>query len=524
MTPTDNDAVTAVANRDSDATASAAVLTSTEPVGGALVAEFPVDGEPEVRAAVARAQEAAAWWREEGFDGRARCLLAWRAEIGRGAEELVDLIHRENGKTRDAARTELLQCLGLIAWAAANAPRVLGSRAVETPYPHLEGRVEYRPYGVVGVIGPWNFPAMTPMGIIAFALAAGNAVVFKPSEVTPAVGRWLADAWTRAVPDGPVLQVVLGFGATGEALVRGGVDKVAFTGSVRTGQGIMSAAAAGLTPMLLELGGNDAAVVLADADLDAAAEAIVWGAFANTGLGCVAIERAIVVSAVHDAFVERVVERTRAIRGAREEAPQLGAVPVPGHVETIRRHVEDALERGARVVAGDPTAFEPPYAAPIVLVDVPRDALIAREETFGPTLAILEVPDADAAIAAANDTPYGLGSAVFSHEHWAEVAGRLRAGMTSVNSTLAFATIPGLPFGGGGGVSGFGRKHGDEGLLEFARPQAVAIKCAEPRVDAASFSAPSGLLEEALARASAAAIREAESLAATAGPAAEGGR
>jgi succinate-semialdehyde dehydrogenase/glutarate-semialdehyde dehydrogenase len=503
-------------SRDGDRAAAPDVLVSSDPVTGTEIGRFAVDAPADVEAAVARARHAAGWWWDIGFYGRRRHLLRWRAEIARASEELVELIHRENGKTPDAARAEVLNCLQLMDWSAQNAERVLAGREVSTSSEtaHLQARVEYRPYGVVGVIGPWNFPAATPMGVIASAMAAGNTVVFKPSEVTPAVGRWLADAWRRIVPDHEVFDVVVGFAGTGQALLAGGVDKIAFTGAVPTGLAVMRAAAERLTPMLLELGGNDAVVVAEGVDLEHAAAAIVWGAFSNTGLGCISIERAIVVDSVYDAFLEHVTARARQVRLADQDDPDVGAISLPSHIETIRAHVVDALERGATALVGGPESFRAPFVDPIVLAGVPRDAVVAREETFGPVLALIRVRDEDEAIAVANETAYGLGSGVYAApERALELARRLRAGMTSVNYPVGFALVAGLPFGGGGGVSGFGRKHGDEGLLEFARPHALATKVGDPPIDLASFAVPAGLFRGALARVSAQAIGDAETLA-----------
>jgi len=250
-------------------------LVSTNPVSGAEVGRFPVAGPAEVAAAVDRAREAATWWAGLGFAERRHRLLRWRADIARRLPELAELVHRETGKPVAEAIVESGGGIDHIAWAARNARRVLHSRRVPSSLLQIEysSRLEYLPYGVVGVIGPWNYPVLTPVGSIGYALAAGNAVVFKPSEYTPAVGNWLAARFAEAVPEQPVFQVVFGTGDTGAALTRSGVDKVAFTGSTRTGKKIMAACAETLTPVLLECGGKDAMIVDADADPDAAAGA-----------------------------------------------------------------------------------------------------------------------------------------------------------------------------------------------------------------------------------------------------------
>jgi succinate-semialdehyde dehydrogenase / glutarate-semialdehyde dehydrogenase len=295
------------------------------------------------------------------------------------------------------------------------------------------------PYGGVAVIGPWNFPLATPGAICIHALAAGNAVILKPSHITPGVGEWLVRCWQRAVPDFPdVFQNLVGYAATGQALIGAGVDKVAFTGSVRSGKAVAAQCADTLTPTLLELGGKDAVIVAEDADLDEAAAHITWGALQNAGQGCISLEVAYVVEAVHDAFVEKVTALARQVRVGSGDDAQMGPVPLATQIPVIRHHIEDALARGATALVGGPeTAAGDRYVRPTVLVGVTPDALAATEETFGPTLAIVKVTDTDEAIALVNSSPYGLGSSVFGRRRGEAVARRLRVGMTSVNDPSA---------------------------------------------------------------------------------------
>ena len=238
---------------------------------------------------------------------------------------------------------------------------------------NLAASVEYQPYGVVGVIGPWNYPVFTPMGSIVYALAAGNAVVFKPSEFTPAVGAWLVDSFAAsAVPEQPVLQLVTGAGETGAALCRSGVDKIAFTGSTATAKKIMATCAETLTPVLLECGGKDALIVAADADVDAAATAALWGGMANAGQTCIGIERVYAVDAVYDEFVAALTAKAGTLRPRHRDS--YGPATMPAQLDVIRRHVDDALARGGRAVVGGAGSVRPPYAHPTVLVDVPEDS------------------------------------------------------------------------------------------------------------------------------------------------------
>jgi acyl-CoA reductase-like NAD-dependent aldehyde dehydrogenase len=444
---------------------------SVDPATGQPVGTFPVHTEADVRAAVARAGPAAEWWAGLGFAGRAARLGAWRARLAGSAADLAALVSREGGKPVDDAMIELATAIEHLHWAPRNAERVLGPRRVRPGLlvANLAATLEYQPYGVVGVIGPWNYPVFTPLGSILYALAAGNAVVFKPSEYTPAVGRWLVDSFAAVVPEQPVFQLVTGDGSTGAALCRSGVDKLAFTGSAATARKVMAACAETLTPVLLECGGKDAMIVAADADVRAAADAAAWGGMANAGQTCIGIERVYAVDAVYDEFVAALAERARTLRPGTDYGP----ATMPAQLDVIRRHVTDALDRGGRAVVGGADAVRPPYAHPTVLVDVPEDAPAVTEETFGPTLTVTRVADVDEAVEKANASAYGLGAAVFARTGGEQIARRIRSGMASVNSVLSYAGVGALPFGGVG-ESGFGRIHGDDGLREFARAKAIS--------------------------------------------------
>jgi acyl-CoA reductase-like NAD-dependent aldehyde dehydrogenase len=406
--------------------------------------------------------------------------------------ELADLVHRENGKPHADAILEITLAVDHLAWAGNHARRVLGLRRVRAGLlaANHAAYVEYQPMGVIGVIGPWNYPVFTPMGSIAYALAAGNAVVFKPSEHTPAIGAWLAAAWRAAVPDcADAFQVVTGFGDTGAALCRAGVDKLAFTGSAPTGRKVMAACAETLTPVLMELGGKDAMIVDDDADVAAAADAAVWGAMSNAGQTCIGIERVYATERVYDRFVEEVRRQVEGLRPGSDDEASYGPMTMASQTDVVRRHVEDATARGGRALAGG--TVDGGLIPPTVLLDVPEDAAAVREETFGPTLTISRVRDAEEALARANDTAYGLAGAVFSRSRARalDLARRMRSGMTSVNSVLTFASVPALPFGGVG-ESGFGRIHGEDGLKEFTRAKAITRKKFSLPVDLMSFGRP----------------------------------
>jgi acyl-CoA reductase-like NAD-dependent aldehyde dehydrogenase len=442
---------------------------SLNPATDQVVGSYPVHSAEQVRETVAKAREAADWWASLGFDGRGARLRRWAANVTRRMAELAEVVRQETGKPHGDAQLEIVLAIEHIAWAAKHAPKVLGRRrrSAGLLLSNHTASVEYLPLGVVGVIGPWNYPVYTPLGAITSALAAGNAVVFKPSEYTPGVGKWLVDTFAEAVPEQPVFQLVTGFGATGAALVSAGVDKIAFTGSTATGKKIMAAAAETLTPVVIEAGGKDALLVDSDADVAAAADAAVWGAFSNSGQTCIGVERVYVHESVYDSFVDKVVELTGKVHPGTEYGP----ITMPSQLDVIRRHIADALARGGRALTGGKVGDR--YVEPTVLVDVPEDAEAVAEETFGPTMTVAKVRDMDEAVEKANATRYGLGSTVFSKHNGSAIAARLKSGMTSINAPFSFAGIGSLPFGGVGD-SGFGRIHGPEGLREFARPKAVA--------------------------------------------------
>jgi aldehyde dehydrogenase (NAD+) len=388
--------------------------------------------------------------------------------------ELADVVHRETGKPLADAKLEIGLAVQHLAWAAAHAGKVLGRRRVPPGLllAHQSASVEYLPFGVVGVIGPWNYPVFTPMGSIGYALAAGNAVVFKPSELTPGVGVWLADSLEEVLPGRALLQAVVGGSETGEALCRAKIDKLAFTGSTATGRRVMSTCAENLTPVLIEAGGKDALLVDEDADLEAAADGAVWGACANAGQTCTGVERVYVHERVYDEFLTRLVDKAKDVDATDDVRAKIGPITMPSQLDVIRGHIDDALARGGRAVLGGPEAVGDRFVQPTILVDVPEDSTAVTEETFGPTMTVTKVKDMDEAVALTNASRYGLGSTVFSKSRGMETAERLRVGMTAINGVITFAGVPSLPFGGIGD-SGFGRIHGPDGLKEFCYAHAI---------------------------------------------------
>ena len=475
------------------------MLETVNPATGEVLATFPVHGQREVDAAVAAAREAAVWWAGLDWSGRRVRLLAWKSYLTRYMGRLAQLVHVETGKPLDDAKLEIILAIVHIDWAAKHARRVLRPRRVRSGLVAINqaSTVEYQPLGVVGVIGPWNYPVFTPVGSIAYALAAGNAVVFKPSELTPATGEWLVRSFSEALgvfgDPQPVFQLVTGPGSTGEALARSGLAKIAFTGSAVTARKVMAAAADTLTPVLAECGGKDALLVGADADLDAAADAAAWGAMSNAGQTCIGIERVYVADAVYHSFLERLTNRVSGLRPGFDSEASYGPMTLPSQPEVVAKHVADALARGGHIreaepVVGGADAVAAPYVRPVILTDVPEHSAAVTEETFGPTVTVTPVANLAEGVSFANAGRYGLGSAVFARDRSAAMAAArsLRSGMTSVNSVLGFAVVPALPFGGVG-ESGFGRIHGADGLREFTRPKAITRQRMRPLINLTSF-------------------------------------
>lgn len=469
------------------------MLKSIAPATGELIGEVPVHSAADVQAAVARARVAATSWGALSFAEREGELVRWRKALAEAADELAELIHRENGKPKLDGMVEVFMALSHLDHAAHRAAKALRPEKVSAGLlANFRATVSYHPLGVVGVIGPWNYPIFTPMGSIAYALAAGNAVVFKPSELTPLVGVKMVELAARSLSIPDVLQIVTGAGPTGAALCKAGVDKLAFTGSTATGKKVMAACAETLTPVLMELGGKDPMIVAEDADVDAAAEAAVFGALTNTGQACISIERIYVAEPIYDRFVDKVVAEVGKVKVGGDDG-HLGAMTSPQQVGIVKDHLEDAVRRGARALTGGPDAIAGNFIQPTVLVDVTDDMKVMKDETFGPVIPIVKVASTEEAVRRANETAFGLGSAVFG-KRARELADRVRAGMTSVNSVMAFSAITALPFGGIG-ESGFGRIHGDHGIREFTRTKATAEQVFNLPMNMMSFRQPKGAVD-----------------------------
>jgi acyl-CoA reductase-like NAD-dependent aldehyde dehydrogenase len=472
-------------------TAPVKTFDSLNPATDEPVGTFPIFGAAEVGETVTRAREAAGWWAALTWKERRTRLLAWKSYLTRYIMRLAEVVHAETGKPLSDAELEIMLAIVHIDWAAKNARKVLGPRRVRSglvAFNHTS-ILQYHPLGVVGVIGPWNYPVFTPVGSIVYALAAGNAVVYKPSEFTPAVGGWLVSSFAEVVPEQPVLQLITGFGETGGHLARSGVDKVAFTGSTATAKKVMAACAENLIPMVAECGGKDAMLVAADANLESAADAAVWAAVSNAGQTCVGVERIYVAQEVYHTFIEKLAEKVSELRPGDDREADYGPMTMPSQLEVIERHIADAMASGGRAVVGGLGSIRKPYVGPVILADVPETSSAVTEETFGPTMTVRPVADLSEGVRLANAGRYGLGGSVFTKNRRAgmRAARAMRTGMTSVNSALTVLSVPALPFGGVG-ESGFGRIHGADGLREFSRAQSITRQRMRPMSNLTSFS------------------------------------
>jgi acyl-CoA reductase-like NAD-dependent aldehyde dehydrogenase len=454
------------------------VLEVRRPADGSTVGAVPVTSQVEVLKAVERARLVQRHWIDLSAEARFRTLARLSEVVGDNAEAIAQVIRSETGKPEIEAMTEVLMVIDLLRYYDEVAPRILRRQWVKTGW--LLGKSAYiyrEPYGVVGLITPWNYPFLLPMDVIAAALYSGNAVVVKPSEYTPFTALKILDLCAAAgVPDG-LVQLVPGDASTGEALSGAGVDKLVFVGSPRVGRKVAARAAETLTPVALELGGKDAAIVLEDADLDRAAQGIVFGAFFNAGQTCLSIERVLVVESVHDEFVEKVAAIAKQLRVGTSGEYDVGPITTPGQLRIVEDQVEDALLRGARVVAGGHRAAEgTSLFLPTVLADVDASMKVMWEETFGPLLPIVRVRDQEEAVRLVNVNPFGLAASVWTEdrERGEALGERLRAGTVSVNDVLSHYGIPGLPVGGTG-ESGYGRRRGVAGLEELTRSRSVVI-------------------------------------------------
>jgi acyl-CoA reductase-like NAD-dependent aldehyde dehydrogenase len=450
------------------------------PVDGSVIETVAIDSAEAVAETVARVRANQPAWEAIGFSGRRRWLESLRDWILANQDDIDDLMQQETGKVRADATLEAFYCLEAINFWCDQGAGFLADEAVSPHNPLLKSkkaRIVYRPFGVVGMISPWNFPVILSLGDAIPALLAGNAVVIKPSEITPLTLMKMVDAWREEVGAPDVLAVVNGMGDTGGALVDE-VDYMQFTGSEKTGKIVMKRAAETLTPVSLELGGKDPMIVTRDADVDRAVNATAWGGLLNTGQICISIERVYVEEPIYDEFVTKLQAKVETLRqGADGDtySAEVGAMTSPAQVGIVSEQVEDAREAGARILTGGKRIDQPgDWYEPTLIADVDHSMKVMREETFGPVIPVMKVRDVEQAIELANDTSYGLGSSVFAGDvaEGERIARRIEAGHSNVNDVLVNYNILGLPMGGWKN-SGIGVRHGAQGIRRFCHTQAV---------------------------------------------------
>ena len=454
-----------------------------DPATGRSFAEVTLLDLAQAGDALVAARAAFASWSALSFYERGKHLLRLREALLGRSDVLADLIAREQGKpVAEAHLVELFPALEALKHLAHHAEDVLREEAVEGHVlllAHKQCRLCYEPYGVILVITPWNYPFSISLSGTAAALAAGNTVVLKPAPATTLIGLELgALAAEAGLPPG-VVNVVASDDLVAQQLVEDPrVGKIVFTGSAATGKKIMASAAKNLTPVLLELGGKDPAIVLRDADLERAAAGIVWGAFVNAGQTCASVERVYVEEPVARELIDRIVAETQKLRLGDPRAPEtdVGPLTLERQRRIVEEHVKDALARGATALTGgSKPEGEGYFYPPTVLTNVDHQMRVMREETFGPILPIMVVKDADEAVRLANDSEYGLTASVWTtdREKAEAIRRRLQAGVVTINDCVYSYGEPTAPWGGVK-HSGIGRTHGAAGLREMAQVKYVA--------------------------------------------------
>jgi acyl-CoA reductase-like NAD-dependent aldehyde dehydrogenase len=478
-------------------------IVSYDPGTGQEIGRVPQISDEEVRAAVQRSRAAFREWKRTTFTERRRLIMKARDVILSELDEIAHLISAESGKPfGEAIAMEIAPVLDLMQYFARNAERVLRPRKIKIGLYGLLGRsskVVYHPLGVVGIIPAWNYPFAIPLGEAAMALMAGNSVIIKPSELTPFVGLKIGEIFERAGAPKDLVQIVTGDGRTGAAFVEAAPDKIMFTGSAATGKKIAKAAAENLTSIVLELGGKDPMIVFADANLELAADAAIWGAFCNAGQSCSSVERLYVDEKVAEKFTQMLVDRAKHLKlgaGIGEDI-SIGAMSSERQVQIVEDHVEQFRRDGATILTGGkragvlssnfslpPSEKEPAKAGtqnslffePTIITNVRNDMRAMQEETFGPTLPVGTFKSEQEAIDLANDSEFGLTASVWTRNlnKGKRVAQQIEAGSVTVNEVLYTHGIGQTPWGGFKN-SGRGRTHGVEGLMELVQPQHIHV-------------------------------------------------
>jgi len=462
--------------------ATEAQIVVRNPATQELIGAVPRFTAEQVTAAVTRAAAAQSRWTATSMLTRLRIFKRFGELLCQQKDAVAAVISREAGKPEaEALSTEILVVLDTAKFLRDYTPGFLFPEPVPHSNPAMKlkrGTLLRQPYGVVGIISPWNYPFSVPSVQTLSALVTGNAVVLKPSEFTPFSSLEMQRLLREAGLDPDLLQVITGEGATGAALLQADIHKVVFTGSVATGKRVAQAAAARLLPVVLELGGKDPMLVLEDADVDVASSAAVWGAFMNAGQTCLSVERCYVHQSIYEKFLAACVEKTNKLRLGRGTDANVDVGPMihERQLRTVQEHVQDAISRGARLLTGGTVLAElgSNFFAPTILADVTHSMTVMREETFGPVLPVRSFKTEDEAVELANDSEFGLAASIFTQDkqRGEALARRIDAGTVMVNDVLACFGISEAPHGGVK-ASGIGRTHGRFGLEEMVWPKYV---------------------------------------------------
>jgi acyl-CoA reductase-like NAD-dependent aldehyde dehydrogenase len=454
-------------------------LSFVNPATGQEFGRIPMTTPDQIARAHVELRDAFQVWSQKPVRERVRILAKFQKVLIDALDEISSVLNQDCGKTRQDGLIEVFTTVDMLDQYRKHAERWLRPRRVSHGlYLFKNCFIENRPYGVVGVIAPWNYPLALSIPPVISALLAGNTVMLKPSEVTGATGLLMESLFARVPELAPFVRVFHGDATVGDAMVRSRPDYIFLTGSTPTGRAVSRTAAENLTPVACELGGKDAMIVLEDADIESAAIWGVWGAHFNTGQTCMSVERVYVVETVYDEFVQRALAETKKLKvGYTPETDSLfymGPITDPRQLKVIKQHLDDAIAKGARLLAGGKISGM--FVEPALLVDVNHSMLLMQQETFGPLMPVMKVRDEDEAIRLANDCEFGLGAAIWSRdiERAKRVAQKINASSLVINDTIAQFAVPMLPFGGIKS-SGYGRIHGREGLMQFTRPYAFAV-------------------------------------------------
>ena len=459
-------------------------LPSINSATGEVLAHFERTLASSLPEIISRARIAQGVWAKLPIRDRCDQLRGLRERIMASRNELADAVVRESGKPRvEALFADIFVALDSAEYWSRNAAGALRTRRVphhSTAAKAKRGFLAYDPLGVIAIICPWNYPLAIPLSQIIPAIAAGNAVVCKTSDFTPQCGALIEKLFIDSDFPEKLVTIVQGGGEVGQALIDTSPDKVLFTGSVATGRRVAEACAKKLIPSVLELGGKDAMIVLADADLEVSSSAAVWGSYTNCGQVCLSVERLFVEQTAAEKFMALCVEKTKKLRigPGSDPATDVGPLIRPQHVQRMSDLVRDAVSRGAKVLCGGNSRADlgPNFFEPTVIAGVDSSMKLFQEETFGPILAMQIVHDAEEAVARANDSPFALAASVWTSDRrrGEAIAHRLRAGAVMVNDAISYFGIAEAPHGGCG-ASGWGRTHGKAGLLEMVQMKYIDV-------------------------------------------------